>query len=168
MRKETKKKVIYSASAIALLASQASQAPVFAEDNINKDDVISESRHTSDKNTLKIFNHDAILDFKEAEAYSSTYATSGGGYQGSMEHVKEKISQGAVNVQSVGKYRTQEGAESEDNKAHLAWDVQWSPMYSKGKKNNELWIMVPKFVQDVSITMTDVSGYDHDLSLIHI
>lgn len=36
---------------------------------------------------------------------------------------------GAVNVQSVGDYATQEGAKPVDGVAHLAWDVQWVPFH---------------------------------------
>ena len=94
-------------------------------------------------------------------------------YPGSTHPNPEStVNRGAVNVQSLGKYSTQEGSKPEkDGKAQLSWKVQWSPLYSVEYNRtswvgadspiptkvesslNETWVMVPKDVSDIKISV---------------
>ena len=87
----------------------------------------------------------------------------------------QDISEGGVNVQSVGNYSKQEGDYANDkNTAQVMWDVQWSPMYAPGKEIiggrtsyksypymlNETDIFVPKAVKSIHLTLGQATSLE--------
>lgn len=83
-----------------------------------------------------------------------------------QEDVSDIEPGGMINVQGVGKYSTQEGADANSNgSAQVLWDVQWSTSHGPGGDRyiymlNETDIFVPKAVENIHLTLGQaVSSY---------
>ena len=178
MKKNVTKKIVYSAASLAFLSSTGTQilspAEVLAQTNNGTETPVVEGAYNETEigyclDGKWIWKTENLMDdrtYTEGDCRKLTTAPP------SPKRVEEYF--GAVNVQSVGKYRTQEGAQPEaDGTANLSWDVQWSPLYSiqdSSKEEQEeiydiTWIFVPKDISNLEITMFNYGDDQIPLSI---
>ena len=143
MKKNVTKKIVYSAAATAVFAGSAVTG-VGAIANADDD--------------LKQFDKESIVggeflleDRDYVQAYSAEPTP-----EDQLKYLKDHIHfgpQGAVNVQSVGKYRTQEGDQPDDSGvARLSWDVQYAAVMSDLFNGTSLtWVFVPKDLKNITV-----------------
>ena len=185
MKKNVTKKIVYSAASLAFLSSTGTQilspAEVLAQTNNGTETPVgayneSETGYCLDgkyiwkkSKSLGFGNDDRTNTEPNCSRATTAPPTTA---PPSPKRVEEYF--GAVNVQSVGKYRTQEGAQPEaDGTANLSWDVQWSPLYSiqdSSKEEQEeiydiTWIFVPKDISNLEITMFNYGDDQIPLSI---
>ena len=185
MKKNVTKKIVYSAASLAFLSSTGTQilspAEVLAQTNNGTETPVgayneSETGYCLDgkyiwkkSKSLGFGNDDRTNTEPNCSRATTAPPTTA---PPSLKRVEEYF--GAVNVQSVGKYRTQEGAQPEaDGTANLSWDVQWSPLYSiqdSSKEEQEeiydiTWIFVPKDISNLEITMFNYGDDQIPLSI---
>ena len=97
--------------------------------------------------------------FSTPIVYANDLNSQNGEYTTVDENIADIESGGIVNVQGVGKYSTQEGADVNGNgTAQVLWDVQWSTSDGPGGQNyiymlNETDIFVPKAVENIHLTL---------------
>lgn len=152
MKKNVTKKIFYSAAATAVLASAGTNEGLIAnasDDFSNAD----EKLFIEDRDYIQTYSGE---NYSSSEPdYSQVYSR-----EPSEEEIRDYLTdnihfgpQGAVNVQSVGKYRTQEGDHPDENGvAHLSWDVQWSPVLrNRATYSSVTWIFVPKELKNVTV-----------------
>ena len=142
MVKKMKKKIVYGASTLAMMMTVGSQS------------IHPEIAYSIDNDMIAHSSKLAVYDYKEASRYDTEYDLDGTTMAtDSRQYITDSF--GAINVQSVGKYRTQEGAKpNNDGIAELAWDIQWAPLYQGFRESPEniTWIFVPNDLKNIKIT----------------
>ena len=159
MKKNVTKKIFYSAAATAVLAGAGMNEGLIAnasDDLPNAD----EKLFIEDRDYIQTYSGESYSSSEPD--YSQVYSK-----EPSEEEIRDYLTdnihfgpQGAVNVQSVGKYRTQEGDHPDKNGvAHLSWDVQWTSVLKNSVTGTSItWVFVPKDINNITIDYLPVDS----------